>query len=98
MKDKELKLEEIEASHTVGGAGAGRVEEKAGKAKKILFAFLGVYKSTRTGTGIRRSTSRRPDSASFDVLIRSASSFKSYRSAVRRQGRPSYRSCTMQGA
>ena len=26
MKDKELKLEEIEASHTLGGAGEGRVQ------------------------------------------------------------------------
>ena len=26
MKDKELKLEEIEASLTLGGAGAGRVQ------------------------------------------------------------------------
>jgi hypothetical protein len=26
MKDKELKLEETEASHTLGGAGEGRVQ------------------------------------------------------------------------
>jgi hypothetical protein len=26
MKDKELKLEETEASHTLGGAGQGRVQ------------------------------------------------------------------------
>ena len=26
MKDKELKLEEIEAPHTLGGAGEGRVQ------------------------------------------------------------------------
>ena len=26
MKDKELKLEEIEASHTLGGAGEDRVQ------------------------------------------------------------------------
>jgi hypothetical protein len=26
MEDKELKLEEIEASHTLGGAGEGRVQ------------------------------------------------------------------------
>jgi hypothetical protein len=26
MKDKELKLEEIVASHTLGGAGEGRVQ------------------------------------------------------------------------
>jgi len=26
MKDKQLKLEEIEASHTLGGSGEGRVQ------------------------------------------------------------------------
>ena len=26
MKDKELKLEEIEVSHTLGGSGEGRVQ------------------------------------------------------------------------
>ena len=28
MKDNELKLEEIEASRTLGGAGEGRVQER----------------------------------------------------------------------
>jgi hypothetical protein len=28
MKDKELMLEEIEATHTLGGAGEGRVQER----------------------------------------------------------------------
>ena len=29
MKDKELKLEETEASHTLGGAGEGRIQHAA---------------------------------------------------------------------
>ena len=33
MKDKELKLEEIEASHTLGGAGEGR-DQGEGSGKK----------------------------------------------------------------
>ena len=36
MKDKELKLEEIEASHTLGGAGEGRVQGR-GKWRGCIF-------------------------------------------------------------
>jgi hypothetical protein len=36
MKDKELKSEEIESSHTLGGSGEGRVQVEVERVQMIL--------------------------------------------------------------
>jgi hypothetical protein len=49
MKDKELKLEEIEASHTLGGAGEGHVqgrESAQGAFRKQVCPFVSFLLSS----------------------------------------------------
>jgi hypothetical protein len=53
MKDKELRLEEIEVSHTLGGVGEGRVQ---GRGKWRGYTY---YSDTETYTTPRWSHRRR---------------------------------------
>ena len=53
MKDKELKLEEIEVTHTLGGAGEGRVQGR-GKWRGCMM-YSGAEQYT-IDTWSRRST------------------------------------------
>ena len=51
MKDKELKVEEIEASHTLGGAVEGRVQ---GRGKWREYTSYSVPQYTITMWSLRR--------------------------------------------
>ena len=50
MKDKELKLVEVEASHTLGGAGKGRVQ---GRGKRAAYEVASLISPSRCSRGSR---------------------------------------------